>query len=331
VRLTFPAIIALAALAAAGCTECPKSFVSIDRLVGDYNANARRVPRLWARAKIAVRLADERGWSLTWGSTSPLATPNGLLLLFKGEPPGPHDFVLIGREVAGVEVFRAGSKRQQQMPGLPAPEDVYYFWYDLAGRGGAWWGLHKLAGAPGTAKLPINPNDLLAVLGVCELPSDLTALPGAALTLSRDPCAYVLTCFDRQPGTRRIRFRREVLFHWSDDLPRRPYQVNFIDAHGRRVMTAELKRYRPIAQEEGAPGPAPVMPTDILIKPVPWATGSDGRPAPHNPLRSIHIVLSHMTTEPKGSPEACAFDPPGGRAVRIDRGADAGGAPGEGP
>ena len=63
--------VALAALlAASGCRECPETVVSVDRLVGEHNANARAVPRLWARATMSVTLVDDAGLRFTWPSPS---------------------------------------------------------------------------------------------------------------------------------------------------------------------------------------------------------------------------------------------------------------------
>ena len=78
----------LPAVLAAGCVQrCPTTVAPIDEVVGGYNANANKVPRLWARARIAVSIVDAAGRRIDWGSTSPLASPNGKLLL--GKNPGP--------------------------------------------------------------------------------------------------------------------------------------------------------------------------------------------------------------------------------------------------
>jgi len=286
-----------------GCVaRCPERWISREELVGEYNANAEAVPRLWARAKIAVAFTTGDGWPVRWGSTSALAGSNGLLLLVKGDDPdGPHDFLLRGVE-AGNELFRVGSS---------TADGVYYFAYRLGQEAGAWFGRNELAGAPGVEEIPIDPNQLLSVLGIVALPADFTRLPTVVMTLSNDPCAYVLSYLARQPITGKILFRREVFFRWSDRQPRRPFRVNLFDGDGRRVMTAELKKYRKI-QVPGLPvDRRPVMPTDIEIR---W---------PEKKSR-VHIVLSEMTAEPRGSRAACRFfDDQGrprwpGRIVAID-------------
>jgi len=281
----------LLALTAAGCPRpCPTTMVPLESLVAEYNANAASVPRLWARARIQLTLTTPSGLGLTVGTVSPLDPPNALLLLSRGANPlGPHNFVLIGRETASLELLRVGSS---------AEEDVYYLWYGFGDRTRAWWGRNKFAGAPGVAEMPIDPNQLLAVLGVCPLPADFTQPPTVAMTMNATPgqCAYVLTYIDRQPVTRRLTFRREIHFRWDKDEPRRPFLVHFFDAEGRRIMTATLKDYRPIkaAHLPAPPAAASVMPTDIEIN---W---------PERKSR-VHIVLSEMTTADKWQVEACRF------------------------
>ena len=81
-NLPAASLLSVMAMAIAGCPQCPPAHVPIEQLVSEFNSNAAAVPRLWARVKIAVALADEKGRTFTWGSTSPLAAPNGLLLLF---------------------------------------------------------------------------------------------------------------------------------------------------------------------------------------------------------------------------------------------------------
>jgi len=311
------ALAPVVAAACAGCCRPPKTTVSLARLVAEYNANAAAVPRLWARARIQVDLLHD-GLPISWGSTGPLAEPNGLLLLGKGpDRLGPHDFVLIGRETLAVELFRLGSNVEQGR---------YYFWARFGQGGGAWWGRNELAGAPGVTGLPIDPNQLPAVLGVCELPDDLTRLPTVLLRMRTEPCkyAYVLSYVDRRPISRRIGVRREVYFVWDDAKPRRPFLVRFLDARGRAILEARLADYRPIDVSALANPPAtpPVMPTDIRIT---W-TGKAARSL----VRRIHLVLSEMTAEDTWDREATRFEPTGvspGRVVQVDAGLKKGGGP----
>lgn len=292
---------AVAAAAAPGCVEkCPDTFVSLDTLVREYNANAAAVPRLWARAKIAVTITDAgSGLPFTWGSTSPAVSPNSWLLLGKNDNRlGPQDFAIIGKEM-GQTIFQLGSSTEQK---------VYYFWYSFGDKGEAWFGRSDFAGAPGV-DVPLDPNHLLAVLAVCELPDDFTEIPTAVLTMSSQPCAYVVTYIDRQPVTNRIQFTRRVYFRWSDKLPRRPYKAEFFDAAGQIAMYAEMSDYQFVDTGEGNDKMRPVMPVDIKIS---WPQTKT----------EIHMVLSSMTTEDKWSREMCRFNPPdaiSGRIIDVDK------------
>jgi len=268
-----------------GCVQYPRTHVSMDELVAEYNANAAMVPRLKARAKIHVTITDEQGRRLSWGSTSPLASPNGLLLLSKtDDPPGGTDFVLVGRESLAVELFRVGSS---------ASEGKYYLWYQLGGTGRAWWGRLELAGAPGIGEIAIDPNQLLSVLAVCPLPQDFTELPTVLMRMSKNPCAYVLTCVDRQARTGRIIATREIYFNWDDSGLRRPFMIKLLSPEGEHVMTAKLDKYRQI-DTDPPETPAPLMPTDIRID---W-------PAKGN---KVHLVLSDLTTADTWDVSYCRF------------------------
>ena len=80
-------------------SDCPATYVSLRDLVAGYNANAAAMPKLWAAASVKVTLSDGKGGSFTWGSSSPLADPNAVVILSKdAESPGAKNFVMIGRE-----------------------------------------------------------------------------------------------------------------------------------------------------------------------------------------------------------------------------------------
>jgi len=299
----------------AGCPRCPETSVPLEQLVAEYNANAQAVPQLWARAKIAVTLIDEKKGTFSFGSTSPLAAPNARLMLAKPEGViriGPSDFVLIGYE-ASQEVFRLGNS-------LEAGQ--YYLWFRYGDRAGLWWGRTELAGAPGVRGLPIDPTQLLAVLCVCDLPADFTQPPTVALSMSTEPCAYVVTYIDRQPVTGRLLFRREMYFRWDDKEPRLPFKVNFFDGEGRRIMTADVRNYRPIdpAGSEPPPRQPPVMPTEIDVA---WFD------AQHQPKGKLSLVLSEMTTRRKWQRKVClppdAADLPAGKVIQVDKDVPTGG------
>jgi hypothetical protein len=343
-NLRTPVMLALALAAVAvlgGCYDpCPKEMVTLDQVVGEYNANAAKVPRLWARAKIKVDLVSKDGLPFSWGSTMGLASPNGLVVLQKHPkfPLGPYYFLMRGKEVSE-EIFRVGSHVDEEDPG----RGKYYFVFGTGQKKKIWIGNNALAGAPGAGVVPIDPHQLLTVLGICELPADFTRAPTVVRTLDIDPsnCAYVLSYLGRQPTTGRLGVRREVYFHWGPDREplqgiafkpharpeekltkwqRRPFMVKFLDADGRRIMTAYLQDYQPIeppdeddedplaaaAAKLAARAPAE-MPTDIRIE---WPEKKT----------NIHVRLSEMTSKRKGNIPV-ATQPPreeGATVYRVD-------------
>ncbi len=286
---------------------CPDRAVGLERLLAEYNANADAVPRVWARAELSVTMDPADGPPITWDSGAPTC----LLLLAKGPRRlGPHDFVLIGRETANMELFRIGSSTE---------DGVYYFWYKIGKHGGAWLGSQALAGAPGIDNLPIDPMQMLGVLAVTALPDDLTRLPAVALSMNDTPgeCAYVVTLIDRQPLTNRVLFRREILFRWDGEPgPLRPREVRVFNAEGRRMMTASLADYAPIDTSglDDPPASEPVMPTDIDMR-----FHAAGKAQAF--VRRIRLRLSEMTAEDVWLREAAQFRPPAGVPVQqVDRG-----------
>lgn len=285
-------LMAVLVAALSGCITpkppCPSTVIDLDQLVGDYNDNAHKVTTLWAKAHISLTLADDKGRVVSWGSM--LGAPNGYLLLDKTtRRAGVPDFALQGKE-SGRPLFQVGSS---------TVDDAYYIWYSLGGssRGGAWYGKIENAGAPGSETLLIDPMGLVSLLGILELPPDYSQVPTVALTMSSDPCAYVVTYIDRQPQTKKILFKREVYFTWANGKMPQPFQVIFVAPDGRRIVKATLKNYKPIPGT-GTAGKEATLPTDIEMTEIPW----QGRTS-H--LRNIHLVLSEITTA-KGDPQAFA-------------------------
>ncbi len=283
-------LVALVAILAGCNLPCPESFVSRQELVAEYNANASQVTQLWARADITIKLPGQLPINL-----------EGVMLLGKTDSlNGQVDFVLLGKN-ASVPVFQLGSS---------ADQSVYYFWYRYGDQASALWGRNEFAGAPGLDALPMDPNDLLSILSVCELPDDFTSVPTVTLLMDTTPgeCAYVLSYIDRQAISGSLISTRQILFDWCDDKPRRPFAVNFYDSNGMEVLIATLKDYEPIDTGSGDPNP-PIMPTDIRID---WPKRKS----------SLRIRLSEMTTSPTGDPaRAARFDPPipVDKVIQIDR------------
>ena len=299
-KSSLPLLLA-ALLALAGCcaAPCPEKLASIDQIVAAHNANAASVPRLWARVEMDVTIKPKNAPQFTWRS----GYPSSLLIYRRGENPnGPHDFVLVGREMAAIELFRLGSSTAQ---------GFYYFWYKIGDQAGAWYGRLGLAGAPGVRQMPIDPMQLLGILGITPLPAEPGQLPAAVLSMNNTPgdCAYVVSVIDRQPVSNRVLFRREIILPWNKDEAPRPARVNILDGAGRRVMTAALSNYKPIdvSSLDDPPAKSPVMPTDVDIV-------CNELPGVDAFIQRIHLRISEMTADEQKAEhaEAAKFTPPPG-------------------
>jgi len=288
--------IALAALPAlAGCPPrgpydaCPERHLSLTELVAAHNANARKVPRLYARASVRVTLHDERGRSVSWGSALPVAPPNTTVLMSKegleGKPPR---FLMIGRELSA-ELFRIG---------IDADRELFYFWYSMGGSRGAFYGRLKYAGAPRTESMAIDPAQVVEILAVTELPPvEAGATPTVVMRLEGGPeCWYVVDYLKPQPVTGKLKLWRQVWFDWDEKGPPRARRVRLYDADGLCRVVAELADYEPIATDAAD---APVMPTDIRMT---WPAIKGVQPA-----SALHMKLSKVSTTHPFSNKAFDF------------------------
>ncbi len=251
-------LVVVTAAALPGCpppaedySRCPEQYVSLESLLAEHNANAAKVPKLWARARIRVEFGGA-----AWGSASTLAAPNAHLLLSKADAPDEApDFVLIGRETT-VDVFRTG---------IDARAGLYYLWLKFGQRGRADFGQQKYAGAPGVASVPIDPAQLVQVLGVTELPPVAARqMPAVVLRMQGLPQpAYVVRYLKPQPVSGHLKVWREVSFRWAKDQPRRPFRVRLFDPAGLCRVVADLDAYQTI--ETDADGEPPLMPTHFVL------------------------------------------------------------------
>lgn len=278
----------------AGCrlerVDCPPVSLAdpLEEVLAGYNANAVKVPRLKAYARVSMTFREKpTDLGFSWGSTSELAEPNARVFLLKGQAPGEvADFFLQIRE-AGQEVSRIGTSTK---------DGAYYAWFLAGDNQQGMWGRLSLAGAPGVKDLPVDPTQLIHGLCITTLPAGQTAAPFVAQTYSADPCAYVLTVIDRQPITNKLLFKRELYFDRQGGKPRRPMLLRIYNDRGAILVTAKLSDYQSIELAD-VPDPSadpPVMPTDIEVY---W----------HDTGSELHMVLTEMTTADVVDPEAYLF------------------------
>ena len=281
-----------------GCAlppECPKEVAPMDKVISQYNANAKAVSWFAANAKISMTVKNEKGSSFGWGGTGALSGNNGKVFFARGGAGafGPDYFALVGKEAS----------RPFFWMGVSPGEQVYYVWYTTGKEGGAWVGQNSMAGSAGHVGMPIDPMGIVSLLNFTPLPGE-EGPPAVMMTVEADrsrdgkprqPCAYVLTYA-----------RREIYFHWTgpkDDFSQ-PYRVVFLGPDGRRMMTASLDNYKPVPGATRADGKPAMMPTDITIVNVPW-------PGVKTVLERMEIKLTDFTAtkdEDRGDPmEAAKF------------------------
>jgi len=270
--------IAIAALvgilvATIGCCPKPETVQTLPQLIEHHNDNASQIQRLWTRATVEVTLRNADGLSYTWGSASSAATPNALLIVEK--TPNGTDFVLIGKEM-GVELFRLGQCQR---------EGIYYFWYNFGGEASAYYGRIELAGAPGIDDMPLNPNDLLSVLAIEELPSNQRQLPAVTMRLheEHESYAYIISYLTNQPVSRNILATREMHLRWSDTEDPDPTRIRFYRPSGETFMNAQLFDMEAVTTGSDT---APQMPTRMDIT---WPDQESG-------VTRLRMRLSEMST-----------------------------------
>ncbi len=266
--------LALLTISAGGCCwfgeKCPGELVTWDQLVDEHNANAEKVPALWAIADVELNI---RGWKFR--------LPDGTVRLAKNAdaPYGPQDFILRAKEVTE-ELFRLG---------VDAVNAEWYVWAKPPNRESfARWGRLADLHRPGWESPPVDPSQLLSVLGVLPWRFDAEGTHQAvAYTASTKPCVYkLLFVAPRKPAGAGMYVQREV---WLDrhEGAHRPEKVLLFDPAGQIVMEADLGDYQKI-EAAGDEADWPVMPTDIRIA---WPQ------APSDSIRSIRLRLHGQTTE----------------------------------
>lgn len=306
----------------AGCQPCPDRLYTLDELAGAHNARAAEIPALRAKAEIQLTLSRPGSLPVTVRVTS----GNLLLLKDPADPFGMQYLLLRGREL-NKELFRLGSD---------ADAGVYYFWVDAGeGAAGAWWGREAHIGKPGVA-VPFDPTQVAGVLGVLPWPIGASQPPYALLWPRRpasdwdaEPCEYAVQLLAPRPLRAGLYCRREVLLDRRDEgHPIR--RVNLYDTFSRRVMTAELSDYQPVAvvsdwadpEAPAAPGPATARRIDVR-----WSYYDDepvltDTPAGPDQPRISRLVLTLREVEalPELPTGVFAFDPPPGlETTQVDR------------
>ncbi len=246
----------------------PETVVDVQTLIGEYNANARKVSYFRAEARVQATIYSEAGVSLLrYGGLE--GPPNSTILFSRDQtdPAAVEDFTFYVRETTQ-KVFGAG---------VSSLDGLYYYFLGLGEQSRAAVGRVALAGAPGVEGLPLDPLQLVSVFALSPLPDDLSTMPTVVQRLKMDcPYAYVLSVIDRRPVSGQAVAKREMYFTWDVEKPRRLYKIVYVDDRGRHVMEAELEDFQPVDTSELPDPPAepPVLPWKMKLT---WFSPKSGK------------------------------------------------------
>lgn len=199
--------------------------LSLPELAQQINANNARLPTLVASTAYDADIRDPE----TGKITSVYDTLGAI------QYRAPADFRMRLNKTAAGNVLDLGTNKE--LFWLVAPE----------GPQTMWWG-HVGAKVDARSEIPIRPEDLLQVLAIGTLNTDLLALPAPVLRFNNDQDRYMLIWVDRT--AREFQARREV---WYDRKTLAPVLVLLFDSTGRVVLRAYLSDHRPVDGMDGGP------------------------------------------------------------------------------
>ncbi len=252
---------------------CPPP-VAASVLIAQNNANAAKVPSLRANADVEVRFRYK-------GEQHTQRLPDGLLLLQKNpnDPNAVPSFLL--RAVLYSEAYFGA--------GVNSPQGEFYYWLDPP-RGGklARWGNLADLSRTDMETLPVDPVDMISLLGVTAWPTEGGSRRVFSLP-KQEPCVYdmiFVTCTGNGP----LQPRRQI---WIDRLsnPAHPSRMWIFDEQGNPQVDATLKEYKRIDVPDLPPAQRPMMPTDIVLR----------YPSQHE-IDYLHLRLSGLTVSTSSSP-----------------------------
>jgi len=298
---------AFACIVACGCVP-PETSVDSARLLKNFDENADKLPYFKAEGTLTVK-AYADGWFRVFKRSEDFTV---LLAKDPENPAGPCDFALYVLDL-GEPVMGMGSS---------TVDGMYYMFIGFGQSGMCNVGRTALAGAPGIEgmsldisaaagsdkspgkgkKLDINPLQLVSAFAVIPPSNDLTSMPGAILQMQGDhwPFEYILTCIDRQGSTQRIVPLHRMIFDWKKDVePRLPRRIEYLDPNGVWVMTAKIRKYKPVdvADFPNPPQDPPVMPSEIIYT---WRNARSGKK-----MITLTLELSDVWAPEIDYSEAC--------------------------
>lgn len=212
----------------------PEVLPSYREVVRGYNANAGRIPRLWARAVAEVQWEQNGKRRFEQG--------DGILAVIT---PDRSAFSL-GK--LGNPLFWAGTNEER------------YWLLDLRDARIAYVGRRRNPPAPpenGKLPVPIYPPDLIRVLGIGSIPEPADEAADAATTRTPPTVGWENGLVIEPPGTS----TRYIL----DPRTFLPSRIELVDAQGEPRLIAHLNSFEPVKLSGLPPGGLPRLATRIEI------------------------------------------------------------------
>ncbi len=207
---------------------------TLPEVITEINANNQRVPTLWARHYFEATIPNKK-------KDPEFVNGDGVLMY-----QSPQSLRLIGNKALAGRVFEIGSNAER-------------FWLTILPElDTMWWGEYSQIDTFDPADVPIRPDQLLAVLGVGPIDTELLHEPAPVLRFNNDADAYMLVWNVRR--TDRWVAQREV---WYDRATKLPRSVLLFDADGRVTLRAFLSNHQPV--ETGQAGPKPRIATEYRL------------------------------------------------------------------
>lgn len=282
-------------LFAVGCTHVevvppPKvqlysgPLASQQEVINRLAAGNAEVRTLWSRFDFGLAYRDKKGNPDEHSGT-------GVLTLRKPAlgTDAPIDISLRGSKDALGEVFAVGANQERA-------------WLILRGKIDTMYWLPQGSNAKiDPALLPARPDLVADVLGLSDIPTDLTTPPVPVMRYDAETDCYILTFVEAATDVPdRYITRREI---YVGRVDYRPHEVRLFAPDGRIAVRSELKNWAPLASSTAQ------VPTDITL---------------HFPLSrsTFRLVLRDPLASRNGFPKDISFvfpDEPGvGNIERLD-------------
>jgi hypothetical protein len=224
-------------------------LLSTPDLMARLAENAAPLRTLWARHDFAVSFLDKNDRVRTFDG-------DGVLLIRKpsrtSPPRTPVEIRLQGSKDIVGPVFDLGANRDRAWLTLLADIDALY-WLPQPGAA-----VDDPAEESGESlSVPIRPDLVADVLGIADLPTDLTRFPSPVVRFDEDADAYRVLMVESAADETHLAASRELV---ADRASLRITQVNVYGRDGRLILRSDLSGHRAVSESVAA-----LVPTDIVL------------------------------------------------------------------